>query len=177
MADEKDKDTDEHRAVDAEVVEDSKDDGGAVAAGETTEVSFSRTEPSEAADADDAPAADTTADAPVEDAPVTDPPVEDAPVEDAPVEAAPVTDAPAEAISETAAPFGDAPSTTPPPNVSAPPAFSGSTGGTSPAAADRAASEDTDKFAERPELFVGAAFLGAFVLAKLLGRLAGDDDE
>jgi hypothetical protein len=155
MAEERDNDTAEHSAVDAEVVEGTADDGpgGAVAAGETTEVSFSRS-----ASAPPEDGADTTADAPVGDAPVTD--------------------APAETVSETAAPYGDAPSTTPPPNVTAPPAFEGpSGGGTSPAAADRAAAAGgDDKFAERPELFVAGAFLGAFVLAKLLGRLAGDDE-
>jgi hypothetical protein len=41
--------------------------------------------------------------------------------------------------------------------------------GESPASAHAAASEDP--FAARPELFVGAAFAGGLVLAKILKRL------
>jgi hypothetical protein len=36
-----------------------------------------------------------------------------------------------------------------------------------------AASSDSDPFAERPEVFVGAAFAGGFALALLLKRVAG----
>ncbi len=53
------------------------------------------------------------------------------------------------------------------------PAFGSGTataGSTSPADADRAA--DHDPFAERPEVYVGAAFAGGLVLAGLL-RLLG----
>jgi hypothetical protein len=49
-------------------------------------------------------------------------------------------------------------------------------GGTSPAAADRQAAQDTDSFSEKPELFIGGAFVGAFVVAKLLKKLTGGDD-
>jgi len=41
--------------------------------------------------------------------------------------------------------------------------------GPSPAAAQAAA--DRDAFAERPELFVGAAFAGGLVLAQILKRV------
>jgi hypothetical protein len=71
-----------------------------------------------------------------------------------------------------ARPSGDAPSTTPPPT----PTRGGSGGGTSPAAADRHAAEDTDAFAQRPELFVAGAFVGGVVLAKVLGAIFGEDD-
>jgi hypothetical protein len=50
------------------------------------------------------------------------------------------------------------------------------TGGTSPAAADRKAGEDGDPFAQKPELYIGGAFVGAFVLAKLLKKLTGGGD-
>ena len=43
------------------------------------------------------------------------------------------------------------------------------TPGESPASAHAASEGDT--FAERPEIFVGGAFVGGLVLAKLLGRL------
>jgi len=33
----------------------------------------------------------------------------------------------------------------------------------------------TEKSAERPEILVGAALLGGFVLAQVLKRLGGDD--
>jgi hypothetical protein len=49
-------------------------------------------------------------------------------------------------------------------------------GGTSPAAADRRASEAEDSFSQKPELFVAGAFVGAFVLGKLLKKLTGSDD-
>jgi hypothetical protein len=49
------------------------------------------------------------------------------------------------------------------------------TGGTSPAAADRKAGEDSDPFRQKPELYIGGAFVGAFVLAKLLKKLTGSD--
>jgi hypothetical protein len=48
--------------------------------------------------------------------------------------------------------------------------------GTSPAAADRQASDDQDQFAAKPELYVAGAFVGAFVFAKLLKKLTGSDD-
>jgi hypothetical protein len=67
---------------------------------------------------------------------------------------------------------GDAPSTSPPPT----PAYGGSQGGTSPAAADRHAAEATDTFSERPELFVAGAFVGGIVLAKLIDAIFGEDD-
>jgi hypothetical protein len=50
------------------------------------------------------------------------------------------------------------------------------TGGTSPAAADRQAADSHDPFVEKPELFVAGAFVGAYVLAKLLKKLTGSDD-
>ena len=50
------------------------------------------------------------------------------------------------------------------------------TGGTSPAAADRQAAEAHDPFTDNPAPFVAAAFVGAFVFAKLLKRLTGGGD-
>jgi hypothetical protein len=47
--------------------------------------------------------------------------------------------------------------------------------GTSPAAADRQAAESHDQFEQKPEVFIGAAFVGAFVLGKLLKKLTRDD--
>jgi hypothetical protein len=44
--------------------------------------------------------------------------------------------------------------------------------GESPLAADVAAGSDSDAFAERPEVFVGAAFAGGFALALLLKKVA-----
>jgi hypothetical protein len=48
--------------------------------------------------------------------------------------------------------------------------------GTSPAAADRAAAESHDEFEKKPEVFIGAAFVGAFVFGKLLKKLTRGDD-
>jgi hypothetical protein len=48
-------------------------------------------------------------------------------------------------------------------------------GGTSPAAADRVAADSHDAFSDNPELFVAGAFVGAFVLAKVLKKLTGSD--
>jgi len=59
----------------------------------------------------------------------------------------------------------------PRPFVPVPEAGSGASSTTSPADADRAA--DHDPFAERPEVYVGAAFAGGLVLAgvlRFLGR-------
>jgi hypothetical protein len=41
----------------------------------------------------------------------------------------------------------------------------------SPAEADAAARQNGDPFAQRPELFVGAAFVGGLVLAQILKRI------
>jgi hypothetical protein len=49
------------------------------------------------------------------------------------------------------------------------------TGGTSPAAADRIAADAHDPFTDKPEVFVAGAFVGAFVLAKVLKKLTGSD--
>jgi hypothetical protein len=48
--------------------------------------------------------------------------------------------------------------------------------GTSPAAADRQAAESHDQFQQKPEVFIGGAFVGAFVLGKLLKKLTRGDD-
>jgi hypothetical protein len=50
------------------------------------------------------------------------------------------------------------------------------TGGTSPAAADREASESHDPFTDKPELFVAGAFVGAFVLGKVLKKITAGGD-
>lgn len=55
------------------------------------------------------------------------------------------------------------------------PAPPSSGSGTSPAAADRQAAESHDQFEQKPEVFIGAAFVGAFVLGKLLKKLTRDD--
>jgi hypothetical protein len=49
------------------------------------------------------------------------------------------------------------------------------TAGTSPAAADREAADSHDPFTDNPLPFVGGAFVGAFVLAKVLKKLTGSD--
>jgi hypothetical protein len=49
-------------------------------------------------------------------------------------------------------------------------------GGTSPAAADRHAADGRDSFTQKPEVFVAAAFVGAFVVGKLLKRITGGGD-
>jgi hypothetical protein len=49
------------------------------------------------------------------------------------------------------------------------PPVGGTAAGPSPAEAQAAA--DADAFAERPELFVGAAFAGGLVLAQILKRV------
>ena len=74
-------------------------------------------------------------------------------------EAAPGTDAQPEAPRRWATPASQAPTgdDRPGPGAPAPPP--------SPA------SSDDDPFAERPEVFVGAAFVGGFALAQILKRL------
>ena len=47
--------------------------------------------------------------------------------------------------------------------------------GTSPAAADRIAADSHDSFTDKPELFIAGAFVGAFVLGKLLKKITGND--
>ena len=47
--------------------------------------------------------------------------------------------------------------------------------GQSPLDAQRAASEEAGLAGEHPELLVGAAFAGGFVLAQLLKRFGGGD--
>ena len=49
------------------------------------------------------------------------------------------------------------------------------TGGTSPAAADREAADSHDPFTDNPVPFVAGAFVGAFVVAKVLKKLTGSD--
>jgi hypothetical protein len=82
----------------------------------------------------------------------------------------------AESVPEAAAPPVEPQPTAAPvePQPAAAPAPPG--GGTSPAAADRRAAEDEDPFSAKPELFIGGAFVGAFVFAKLLKKLTGGGD-
>jgi hypothetical protein len=61
--------------------------------------------------------------------------------------------------------------------ASAPPRPPGESGGTSPAAADRAAADTTDAFDEKPELYIAGAFVGAFVIAKILKKLTGGGND
>lgn len=77
---------------------------------------------------------------------------------------------PSGAVAASAVPATDS---SPPQPAPAPPMGSG---GTSPAAADRQAAESHNAFEEKPEMFVAGAFVGAFVLGKLLKRLTGSDD-
>jgi hypothetical protein len=63
------------------------------------------------------------------------------------------------------------PPTPPPPSREAP------SGGSSPAAADRIASDQEDAFAEKPHLYALGAFAGAFVFAQILKRITGGDDD
>jgi hypothetical protein len=49
--------------------------------------------------------------------------------------------------------------------------------GTSPAEADRIASDEPDAFAEKPHLYAAGALVGGFVVAKILGLLFGSDDD
>jgi hypothetical protein len=49
--------------------------------------------------------------------------------------------------------------------------------GSSPAEADRIASDEPDAFAEKPHLYAAGAFAGAFVFAKVLNALFGSDDD
>jgi hypothetical protein len=68
----------------------------------------------------------------------------------------------------------DEPAATPPPTqpAAAPPT---PPRGTSPAGADRQAAEAHDQFEQKPEVFVAGAFVGAFVLGKLLKKLTRGD--
>jgi hypothetical protein len=81
-------------------------------------------------------------------------------------ESVPAAAAPADPAAAEAAPVEPQPAAAPPPPA----------GGTSPAAADRRAAEDEDPFSAKPELFIGGAFVGAFVFAKLLKKLTGGGD-
>jgi protein TonB len=93
-------------------------------------------------------------------------------------EPAPVEEPPADEPAPVAAPVPDTTATAtysspPAPDPGPPPAAAPyqPAGGTSPAAADREASESHDSFEERPELFIGGAFVGAFVIGQILKRL------
>ena len=48
--------------------------------------------------------------------------------------------------------------------------------GSSPAEADRIASDEQDAFAEKPHLYAAGAFVGAFVVAQILKRITGGGD-
>jgi hypothetical protein len=61
---------------------------------------------------------------------------------------------------------------TPPPPSDTPRAA-----GSSPAEADRIASDEPDAFAEKPHVFAAGALAGGFVLAKILNALFGSDDD
>jgi hypothetical protein len=50
-------------------------------------------------------------------------------------------------------------------------------GGTSPAEADRIASDEPDAFAEKPHVYAAGALVGGFVVAKILNALFGSDDD
>ncbi len=49
--------------------------------------------------------------------------------------------------------------------------------GSSPAEADRIASDEPDAYAEKPHVFALGALAGGFVFAKILGALFGSDDD
>jgi hypothetical protein len=49
--------------------------------------------------------------------------------------------------------------------------------GSSPAEADRIASDQHDAFAEKPHIYAAGAFAGAFAVAKILKALFGSDDD
>ncbi len=68
---------------------------------------------------------------------------------------------------------GRAPAAQPEPQPAAAPPEPPS--GTSPAAADRIAADSHDSFTDKPELFIAGAFVGAYVLGKLLKKLTGSD--
>jgi hypothetical protein len=51
------------------------------------------------------------------------------------------------------------------------------TAGSSPAEADRIASDQPDAYAEKPHLFAVGALAGGFVFAKILNALFGSDDD
>jgi hypothetical protein len=58
-----------------------------------------------------------------------------------------------------------------------PPSDQPTTVGSSPAEADRIASDQPDAFAEKPHVFAAGALAGGFVLAKILNALFGSDDD
>src|SRR5215213_2616896 len=58
-----------------------------------------------------------------------------------------------------------------------PPSDEGRAGGSSPAEADRIASDQEDSFAEKPHVYVLGAFVGAFVVAQVLKRITGGGDD
>ena len=51
------------------------------------------------------------------------------------------------------------------------------TAGSSPAQADRIASDEPDPFADKPHVYAAGALAGGFVLAKILNALFGSDDD
>jgi hypothetical protein len=58
-----------------------------------------------------------------------------------------------------------------------PPSDQPHTAGSSPAEADRIASDQQDAFAQKPHLYAAGALVGGFVFAKVLGALFGSDDD
>ena len=65
----------------------------------------------------------------------------------------------------------------PTPPTPPPPSDEGKVGGSSPAEADRIASDQGDSFAEKPHVYVAGAFVGAFVFAQILKRITGGGDD
>ena len=80
-----------------------------------------------------------------------------------------------EAPGAVAAGSAQAEAITPP--TPPPPSTTGEGGGTSPAEADRIAADQHDAFAEKPHLYALGAFAGAFVVAQILKRITGGDDD
>ena len=65
----------------------------------------------------------------------------------------------------------------PTPPTPRPPSSEGRQGGSSPAEADRIASDQEDPFAQKPHVYAFGAFVGAFVVAQILKRITGGGDD
>ena len=90
---------------------------------------------------------------------------------ESPAESGPEAAGKTEAYFQTARTGDREPAPTP-----APPSEEPSPPG-SPAAADRMAADAQDPFNEKPHLYAAGAFVGAFVLAQILKRITGGDDD
>ena len=104
---------------------------------------------------------------------VSDDSSDDTAVHQSPAQSGPEAEGTTEAFVQTAQPSSEqqeaAPTPVPPSEEQSAPS--------SPAEADRMATDEQDPFSEKPHLYALGAFTGAFVFAQILKRITGGGDD